>query len=87
MRGGRGIRSRFLVVLGDGAGLSAKDAAENLARSFPDLLEVRFAPVDGIALVRPDGYLAYDAPADRGAEAFPALREILERQTRPPATA
>src|SRR5438128_8278652 len=59
VRGGKGILSRFLLVLGNDAEASTTEAAQQLASSFPDVLELRLAPHPGIMLVRPDGYIAY----------------------------
>jgi 2-polyprenyl-6-methoxyphenol hydroxylase-like FAD-dependent oxidoreductase len=75
LRGGEGIRSRFLLVVGRDAGPAAQESAKRLAGSFVDLVEVRSAPGDEMALVRPDGYLAYQGH-DEG-----KLRALLERQT------
>ena len=55
--GGDGIRSRFLLLLGTGAGAEAIDAAKQLAGSFPEILELRLSRREGLTLVRPDGYV------------------------------
>jgi len=41
IRGGRGIGSRFLVIIGDDKGSSIKEAAKRLCESFPDVVELR----------------------------------------------
>jgi hypothetical protein len=70
LRGGTRIRSRFLLLLGTDADSPSKAAAEDLARSFNDVVELRFGPHDGLTLVRPDGYIAFSA---RGVPAAPQL--------------
>jgi 2-polyprenyl-6-methoxyphenol hydroxylase-like FAD-dependent oxidoreductase len=81
MRGGKGISSRFLVVLGDDAEFSTTEAAQQLCASLSDIVELRLSRHPGIKLVRPDGYIAYAAHhADSGA-ALASVRSLLERQT------
>ena len=82
MRGGEGIRSRFLLFCGSAMDAPVQDAARKLAASMNDLVEVRMSSHPGLKLVRPDGYVAY---SQRGADALAALkavRALLERQTR-----
>jgi 2-polyprenyl-6-methoxyphenol hydroxylase-like FAD-dependent oxidoreductase len=81
LRGGGGIRSRFLLVLDDGADSSSREAAEHIAESFSDIVELRLRPRRGITLVRPDGYVAYSAHRHDGIEALTSVRSLLERQT------
>ena len=81
MRGGDGIRSRFLLVLDNDADSSTKRAAEQLAVSFRDIVELRLQPRGNQTLVRPDGYIAYSASSRDGAGALSSLRSLLERQT------
>lgn len=80
MRGGAGILSRFLLVLGRDVAPPATEAAERLAGLFKDSLEVRSATSRGITLVRPDGYIAYSAENYDGAAALKSARSLLERQ-------
>jgi len=86
MRGGKGIGSRFILVLHEDAGPAEWAAARDLARSLPDVLECRKTARPGLALVRPDGYVAYAASA-LGDEELAAVRAVLERQTAPDAPA
>ena len=58
MRGGKGILSRFLLLLDEGADSSTKEAAERLCASLKDIVELRWKPHHDIILVRPDGYIA-----------------------------
>jgi hypothetical protein len=83
MRGGQGILHRFLLVLDEGAPPSTMDAARQLARAWPDVVELRLARRPGLALVRPDGYVAYATTRRTGAAAVAPARAMLERQARP----
>ncbi|MGE5276089.1 MAG: FAD-dependent oxidoreductase [Acidobacteriota bacterium] len=80
LRGGDGIRSRFLLFVDDGADSSIQEAAKRLAGSLSDIVEVRQGLRPGITLVRPDGYVAYSTPSNRGSAALEAARSLLERQ-------
>jgi len=82
LRGGRGICSRFLLLVGRDAGPSITDSAKQLAGSLGDLVEFRAGMGRDIMLVRPDGYLAYTADGHHGAPALQAVRSILDRQTK-----
>ncbi|MBZ5494546.1 MAG: FAD-dependent monooxygenase [Acidobacteriia bacterium] len=82
MRGGNGIRSRFLLVMDRAADASAKEAARKLCASLSDVVELRLARQQGISLVRPDGYIAYSARNHHGIAEFTAVRSLVERQTR-----
>ena len=81
LRGGDGICSRFLLVLDYDVDSSAKRAAEQLAGSFSDVVELRLRPHRNMILVRPDGYIAYSASSRDGAGALSSVRSLLERQT------
>jgi len=81
MRGGKGILSRFLLVLGDDAGSSTTEAARQLTGSFPDVVGLRLTRGQGIALVRPDGYIAYSQPGGDGIAALRSVQSLLQRQT------
>ncbi len=81
MRGGIGILSRFLLVLGNDAESSTTEAARELAGSFPDIIELRLTQGQGVALVRPDGYIAHSTPSDDSIAALRSVRSLIERQT------
>jgi 2-polyprenyl-6-methoxyphenol hydroxylase-like FAD-dependent oxidoreductase len=81
VRGGKGIRDRFLLLLGNEAEPSTKAAAQQLVGSFPEITELRSAQRRGITLVRPDGYIAYSASNGDGLGALGSVRSLLERQT------
>jgi hypothetical protein len=80
LRGGTGIRSRFVLMLADDTDPSTRAAAEQLADDFKDVLETRLGPVRAITLIRPDGYVAFEG---RDAAALSSVREVVERQTAP----
>jgi hypothetical protein len=81
MRGGDGIRSRFLLLLDSDADSSARHTAMQLSESFSDVLELRMRPRNEITLVRPDGYIAYSASSRNRVAALSAVRALLDRQT------
>jgi len=81
LRGGNGIGSRFLLVIGDDTDAATKEAAKRLADSSEGDVEVRSARRRGMALVRPDGYIAYAARSRDGVPTMTSLRSVLERQT------
>jgi FAD binding domain len=81
LRGGDGIRSRFLLMLDDDTDSSIKEAAKQLAGSFSDIVELRLGPCHDITLVRPDGYIAYSAHNHDGITGLESVRSVLERQT------
>lgn len=80
LRGGDGIRSRFVLVCDEDADSSIKEAARQLAGSFSDILELRLRPGHDMTLVRPDGYVAYSAHNRDGMAAVKAVRSVLGRQ-------
>jgi 2-polyprenyl-6-methoxyphenol hydroxylase-like FAD-dependent oxidoreductase len=79
LRGGGGIRNRFLLMVGDDEDPATRRAAETVVGHFPDVLELRSSPSRGITLVRPDGYVAYES-REAGGPALDSVRSILERQ-------
>ena len=81
LRGGEGIRSRFLLELDESVESSTREAAQQLAGSFSDVLELRPARNHGVTLVRPDGYIAFSAHNHSGIDAMSSVRSLLERQT------
>jgi hypothetical protein len=81
LRGGKGICSRFLLIIDNDADPSAIEAARQLCESHSDIVELRLARHHGIALVRPDGYIAYATERHDGIPEVASLRSVLERQT------
>ena len=80
LRGGDGIRSRFLLVFDGDHDASITAAAQQLAGEYRDVVELRMRPGHDMTLVRPDGYIAH-AARHRDAAALAAVRALLERQT------
>jgi 2-polyprenyl-6-methoxyphenol hydroxylase-like FAD-dependent oxidoreductase len=83
IRGGTGILSRFLLVLGSDVEPPTREAAKQLAGVFGDFVELRSGGPPGITLVRPDGYIAYSADNHDGITSLKSVRSLLERQTSP----
>jgi 2-polyprenyl-6-methoxyphenol hydroxylase-like FAD-dependent oxidoreductase len=81
LRGGAGIRNRFLLLLNISADPSTKEAAQQLVQSFSDIVELRPTTHQGITLVRPDGYIAYSAHSGENDAALKSVRALLELQT------
>jgi 2-polyprenyl-6-methoxyphenol hydroxylase-like FAD-dependent oxidoreductase len=84
MRGGDGIGRRFLVFIGDDVDSSTREAAQRFCASFKELVEARSSRRAGIALVRPDGYVAYAARHGDGKSIVESLRSTLALQTEHP---
>ena len=85
LRGGLGIRNRFLLFLGSQAEPSTKEAVRELAESCSAVAEIRLSPHPGLVLVRPDGHIAYQSHAGDTAS-VEAVRSVLRRQTMPAAS-
>jgi hypothetical protein len=83
MRGGKGIGSRFLVMIDEDQVSATRDAAKELCDSFSDIVELRSSRHPGIALVRPDGYIAHSVQHGDSVAALSSIRSLLERQTKP----
>ena len=81
MRGGQGISSHFLLILGNEVTPTIIASAKKLAESFPDLVEIRQTQDQGIVLVRPDGYAAYSEFKGDSTTVLRKIRMLLERQT------
>jgi 2-polyprenyl-6-methoxyphenol hydroxylase-like FAD-dependent oxidoreductase len=77
LRGGTGIGSRFLLLLGE----TEKNYADfdALLRSFGHTLERRSQKNSGAILLRPDGHIAHSCE-DANLAALAKMRSILERQ-------
>ncbi len=81
LRGGKGITSRFLMMIEDDKEPAIREAARQLCESFSDLVELRPARGSGIKLIRPDGYVAYSAHNGDDMAALKSIRSLLKRQT------
>jgi hypothetical protein len=80
IRGGNGIRSRFLVMLGNDAEPAVLEAANRFAASLPDVVALRPVQQEGITLVRPDGYIAYEAKHS-STDAIDTIHALVRAQT------
>jgi len=80
MRGGQGIRSRFLLLLGKDTEPAMREGAKALCGALDGIVEWRVSPSDGVTLVRPDGYVAYSGSSAAGAAALESVRSLLARQ-------
>jgi hypothetical protein len=81
IRGGDGIRSRFLLLLN--ADTAATEAAKQLFQSFDSVLERRISVRPGITLVRPDGYVASSSDHSNRSE-LESVRSLLQKQVTQP---
>jgi hypothetical protein len=79
MRGGEGIKSRFLLLIEDQNPV-LKEAADRLCSSLTGVVEMRPSHHRGVTLIRPDGYVAYSTPDGESMAAIEAVRSLLERQ-------
>src|SRR5215470_1827668 len=80
IRRGNGIRSRFLLMLGKDATPPVADAANRLATSLSDVLALRGTEQEGVMLVRPDGYIAYESK-HCSVEAIDSINVLVRVQT------
>jgi hypothetical protein len=83
LRGGKGIGRRFLLIIDQNADASTLEAAKQLCETSSEIVELRVGPYQGIALVRPDGYIAYPSDDRDRVSALASLRTVLARQTNP----
>ena len=81
LRGGDGIRSRFLLLVDEKPDPSVKEAAQRLVAAFPGVLELRAHRGADVRLIRPDGYVVYSVPGGSPIAALERVRTLLERQT------
>ena len=81
LRGGKGIGSLFLLLVGDHANPVTRKAASQFCASFSDLIELRYLPQRGVMLVRPDGYIAYEGEMDKSGAVLESMRSLVKRQT------
>jgi hypothetical protein len=79
MRGGSGIRSRYLLLIGRDSHPSTVAAVQQLCAPLSEIVEPRIAPRPGVTLVRPDGYVAYAAAGRDGSGEVASMRAALER--------
>lgn len=89
VRHGEGICSRFLLMQGNGANQTTKDAARSLCAEMSDILELRSSQGDSVKLIRPDGYVAYEASRGDGSAigAMQSLLRVMTTDSKPTRTA
>src|SRR5262249_25816775 len=80
LRGGSGIRDRFLLIPAEGADTATVQAARDLCAPLRDVVELRGLKSEKTLLVRPDGYVAYSAHGGSPGS-IKEIGELLERQT------
>ena len=80
IRGGSGIRSRYLLMLDAAALADVVDEARRLTQTFDGIIEVRPHASREITLVRPDGYVAFSASDRDGAAATRDIDALLRRR-------
>jgi hypothetical protein len=83
LRGGEGIRSRFLLMFDENADSETKKAAARLGASLNGILEVRSHSHHGMVLVRPDGYVALSDHTLHGIAELRSVQSLLDFQTNP----
>jgi 2-polyprenyl-6-methoxyphenol hydroxylase-like FAD-dependent oxidoreductase len=81
IRGGKGIGRRFLAVVDEKVDVTTKEAVEKLCAVLRDVVALRWSLRPEILLVRPDGYIAFEAHSQEGARALASLNAVVERQT------
>jgi 2-polyprenyl-6-methoxyphenol hydroxylase-like FAD-dependent oxidoreductase len=79
MRGGEGVRSRFLLFCDD-ADRGVEEAAIRVAVSLGDFVDLRLRRGSRVMLVRPDGYVAYLGKGRDALAALANVRWLLESQ-------
>src|SRR6185437_13001251 len=80
MRGGEGIRSRFLVFANYDNEPTKEQAARQLSKAMDEIVELRESKSSGWKLVRPDGYVAYASQDGDPEAAAVAMRSLLLKQ-------
>jgi 2-polyprenyl-6-methoxyphenol hydroxylase-like FAD-dependent oxidoreductase len=77
MRGGTGIRSRFLVMAND-----TTQGLDELSSKFGEVIDLRKARRPGLTLVRPDGYVAYESHRKEDSNSVSEIESLLLKQAR-----
>jgi 2-polyprenyl-6-methoxyphenol hydroxylase-like FAD-dependent oxidoreductase len=78
-RDARATRYSLLIPSGD---MALTEAANALAKRFPDAVDVRSSLDSRLLLVRPDGYVACQDP-QAGSRSVQAVEAVLSRQLKP----
>ena len=80
MRGGSGICSRFLLLIGRDNAAPIQQAAREVCEALSGIAELRTSQGKGVTVVRPDGYVAY-SERNGGLSAVHNAQLVLARQT------
>lgn len=83
MRGGDGIGSRFLLLLGRDVDSLIAEKAGRIAEALEGAVAIRSAPGRGVMLVRPDGYIAFSKRDAVDMSDLTSVRILLEVQVSP----
>jgi hypothetical protein len=83
IRGGSGIGSRFILVIGKDADPGARAAATGLCAELPDVTELREGAGEDLTLVRPDGYVACTVRRADTSRGFASLQTLIRSQVTP----
>lgn len=81
LRGGKGVGGRFLVMLGSDATPSATEAVRRLCAELSDVVEFRPTQKQGVRLVRPDGYVAYETHSRNQNGSIDTMRSLVKNWT------
>lgn len=81
VRGGQGICNRFLLLIDEDADPVTMQEAARLTESFEEVVELRASRHQGITLVRPDGYVAWEGTVKGEDTPWEAIRSLLREQT------
>jgi 2-polyprenyl-6-methoxyphenol hydroxylase-like FAD-dependent oxidoreductase len=81
LRGGNGIGSRFLLMIEPEKESAARETLNQLYGPSDDILELRSSKHPGIALIRPDGYIAYSAEKGDLTASLRHVCFVLQQQT------
>lgn len=73
--------TRYLLLIPPGD-MAVTEAANSLAKRFPDAVDVRSSLDSRLLLVRPDGYVAYQG-LQAGSRSVQAVEAVLSRQLKP----
>ena len=75
MRGGNGIRSRFLVITN-----GTSQQMDQLSSNLREVIDLRKARDPGMTLVRPDGYVAYASHRTDDPNSMRTINTLLHKQ-------
>jgi hypothetical protein len=81
IRGGKGITSRFLLLVEQGKEPGFREAATQVCGSLDDIVEWRPSQNPGLMLVRPDGYIAYSSHTGDTEAGLRSVCSLLKEQT------